>query len=145
MKLAPNRSKAPPPELASIASRAYYLGATPHKAKRSWLGVPEPRRTRKTAADKDDTRQNASICPLVEDAEREEATRWVQDAIRLGQCRGPWEDGFPRYIWYKSEDGRYWAGRIMQPRQGDPPRAAYKGWPISETEWQTDYACGDRS
>ncbi|MBF0335318.1 MAG: hypothetical protein HQL40_17005 [Alphaproteobacteria bacterium] len=91
-----------------------------------------------------DTRQNATICPLTTNAERTRATDWVRKAIESAQSKGPWNNGFPRYIWFRDDDGQYWIGRVMAPQQGNPPRAAYKGWPVSEAEWRQKFPKGDR-
>lgn len=122
----------------TLALRAVYLGSPEHKDERSWLGIPEPRKNRR--GDPDDHRQNATICPLVNDAERDRATEWVRHAIRHGQYdQTIWAGDFPRKIWYREANGSYWYGRLMQQGAGEDPQAEYKGWPIDEAEWNEDF------
>lgn len=125
-------------ERVAIAARAIYVGSVEHKDKRSWLGLPKPRRNR--AAEPDDYKQNATICPLVRDQDKEMATRWVQYAIKNGQFnRSIWAGKFPRDIWYQDDNGQYWYGRLTQCGAGDSPTAEYKGWPIGQEEWHENF------
>jgi len=136
----PSRTMNPlptPPDQNALADRAVYAGSVEHKDRRSWLGLPHPRRNPR--ADLEDHRQNATICPLVSDTDRETATRWVQHAIRSGQfdptiCAY----GFPRHIWHRDNNGQYWHGRLTK-AGGDNAPAEYKGWPISEREWHENF------
>lgn len=130
--IVPNPTNA---ELATTAERAIYVGSVEHKAKPSWLGPPQPRRHGRHD-DPTDRRQNATICPLVTRAEREKATGWVQEAIAARQFdKAAWDGEFPRHIWYKDDKGHYWQGRCTQRGAGDEPIGGYKGWPITEDEW----------
>lgn len=123
-----------PEELRELAARCEYRGSVEHKDRRSWLGPPQPRR-RKGKIDKDDHRQNATICPLAEDADRVRATRWLREAIRAGQFLATdWDGDFPRRVWYCDVRDRYWFGRLINRGAGSSPRGLYKGWPISEQE-----------
>lgn len=65
------------------------------------------------------------------------ATKWVREAIRNGQFDREQElrNGFPRYIWHRTADGRYWYGFLMNEGAGPNATAQYKGWPISKDEW----------
>ena len=73
---------------------------------------------------------------MVTEQERQTATEWVKEAIRNGQFdRRDWRNGFPRYVWYRDDDGSYWFGFLMNEGAGKSPSAQYKGWPISEDEW----------
>lgn len=75
-------------------------------------------------------RQDTTICPLTTEAERDTATGWVREALRLGQYR--WRDGdkdFPSLIWHRDITGQYWCGRCINGILG-----AYKGWPVEEDE-----------
>lgn len=125
-------------ERNEIAKRAIYVGSVEHKDKRSWLGLPQPRK--KSNADSDDQRQNATICPMVRDEDRELATQWVQHAIRNGQfLKDDWVGQFPRVVWYQDDKGNYWYGRLTQRGAGERPVAEYKGWPISRKEWHENF------
>jgi len=116
-----------PAALATLAARADYKGSVEHKDVRTWLGYPQPRR-RGRHEEPTDRRQNATICPLATNADREMAAAWLRNAIRCGQFdRSVWDGEFPRYVWYKDEKGQYWLGRCMQRGSG-----GYKGWPIQE-------------
>lgn len=123
------RARAPaiPPDLEKVAQRREYEGSKEHKDKRSWLGLPRHR------TKPDDV---ATICPMVGDHERAVATEWVREAVRNGQFdRSDWRNGFPRYVWYRDEDGSYWYGFLMNKGAGKAPVGKYKGWPITEDEW----------
>jgi hypothetical protein len=116
------------PDLGALAERCSYHGSIEHKDKRSWLGLPRPRRR---------PRDVATICPLVTNQEREIATEWVKEAVRNGQFDRGYElrNGFPRYIWHLTADGTYWYGFLMNEGAGPNATAQYKGWPISKDEW----------
>jgi hypothetical protein len=123
------RSRSPviPDDLGAVADRCSYEGSIEHKDKRSWLGLPRPRRK---------PRDVATICPMVTEKEREVANEWVKEAIRNGQFRrDDWRNGLPRYIWYRTAEGSYWYGFLMNEGSGKGPNARYKGWPISKEEW----------
>jgi hypothetical protein len=123
-------------QLKVLATRCDYEGSLEHKNKRSWLGIPKPRRGR----DLEDSRQTATICELNECTDREKATRWVREAIENGQfARDQWKDEFPRYLWHKDEIGQYWYGALTNKGAGPESRAKYKGWPISEEEWRETF------
>jgi hypothetical protein len=117
-----------------LAKRAVYAGSVEHKDKASWLGLPQLRRDRHS--DGGDHRQNASVCRLVGEEDKERATQWVQHAIRNGQFDpNIWAGDFPRDIWHLDADGKYWRGRLTQIGAGDDARGEYKGWPITRDEW----------
>ena len=121
-----------PPQLNALAERCDYEGSKEHKDKRSWLGIPQPRK-----GNVEDTRQTATICPLVTEVERQQATQWVRQAVRNRQfARNKWKGDFPRYIWHRDPQGQYWYGVITNQGAGEMARAKYKGWPISEGEWR---------
>ncbi len=54
---------------------------------------------------------------------------WLRSAIRRGAVSGPWEGGFPRYVWHR-EGGTVFEGRLVN--RGD---GSYKGYPLNEDEW----------
>jgi hypothetical protein len=128
MKRPRKRIEYEPTELATLAKSAAYTGSIEHKDRRSWLGIPYPRRSKNPT-------ENATICPMTSPAQKEEATSWVRYAIENGQfLDGYFENGFPRSIWYRDVDGQHWQGRLTQCGAGQTPIAEYKGWPISEDE-----------
>lgn len=78
----------------------------------------------------------ATICPMVTGEEHDIATSWVRQAVNAGQFDSrDWRNGFPRYVWHRAADGSYWYGFLMNEGAGKSPTAQYKGWPISEDEW----------
>jgi hypothetical protein len=85
---------------------ATYLGSAEHKQHAWWGGLPQGN----VGADGKATRpkkQMTTICPLTESAERDTATDWVRQAIRLGQLRFfEGDKDFPRYVWYRDGLGR---------------------------------------
>src|SRR5260370_2358418 len=88
----------------SAAMRAIYTGSAEHKDRRSWLGLPQLRQG--DASKVDDHRQNATICPLVSEEDRDRATQWVQQAIRNSQFDPNILAGdFPRNICDPDADG----------------------------------------
>ena len=73
-------------DLNSLADLVEYEGSPEHKDIPSFAGPPQ-------------LRGDASCCPR-EISNAETVTVWLRDAIRLGAVGGPWENGFPRYVWY---------------------------------------------
>ena len=122
-------------ELAALSERAIYHGSVEHKERKSWLGLPQPRRGRKGRSDPRDHRQNATICPLIADDDRDMATRWVRVAIIGRQFDQNVRKGdFPKHLWYRDEWGHYWQGCFLDLIPSNPPVARYKGWPITKEE-----------
>ena len=123
----------------ALAARAIYTGSPEHKTERSWLGMPQPRKNSKTGVP--GFKQIATICPLVQDKQREIAIAWVKNAISQGHYNpNIWDGEFPREIWHKDDQGNYWFGRLTQRGTGDGTQAEYKGWPISREEWRENFA-----
>jgi hypothetical protein len=117
--------------------RASYVGSAEHKDQPSWLGLPRLRR--RNPSDPDDHRQNATVCPLVTEEDRNRATQWVRQAIGNGQFDPRiWAGEFPRNIWH-CDTGTFWQGRLTQRGAGDCPNGEYKGWPISRVEWNETF------
>jgi hypothetical protein len=122
-----------PQDLEDLASRAEYVGSVEHKNRKSWLGLPKPRRSKNPP-------EEATICPLVGQKDREIATKWVKYAICNRQFDpNDLQNGFPRHIWHRNAEGEYWQGKLTQSGAGDAPRAEYKGWPISEEEKRENF------
>lgn len=108
---------------------ARYIGSPEHKDQRWWGGRPEARVDADGVARRPG-KQLTTICPLVTEAERDRATRWVQEALTSGQCRYYEGDkDFPKRLWYVDPDGRTWTGYCVNGVLGQ-----YKGWPITEEE-----------
>jgi hypothetical protein len=127
-----------PAERAALAKRAVYTGSAEHKDRPSWLGAPHARRN--PGAGANDHRQNSTICPLVREEDKAQATEWVQQAIRHRHFDPTkWDGDFPRDIWHQDEHGVYWQGRLTQRGAGDNPQGEYKGWPITEDEWNENF------
>ena len=102
-------------DLERLADRVAYEGSPEHKDVPSFAGPPR-------------LRADASCCPR-HIRDRELVTEWLQSAIRRGATGGPWEGGFPRYVWYEN-DGTVFEGRLVNQGNG-----AYKGYPLYEDEW----------
>jgi hypothetical protein len=106
---------------------ASYQGSKEHKAKRWWGGLPGVRLGKDGKATRP-KKQKTTICWLVEEADRFEATHWVREALKNGQCRYyEGDDRYPKHIWYKNKDGQFWFGFLF-----DSGHGSYKGWPIEE-------------
>lgn len=66
--------------------------------------------------------QTTTICPLVSNKDRRQATEWVRDAIIAGQYRFFQADKqFPKKIWFEA-DGQIWCGYCINSEIGE-----YKG------------------
>lgn len=107
-------------DLNVVAERSRYVGSPEHKGAPSFAGHPRPR-------------TDASICDQRLDS-AEEITRWVRKAIQKGAFGGLWEDGFPRYVWYKDGETVY-EGRLINQGLGE-----YKGYPLEANEWPVEIA-----
>jgi hypothetical protein len=109
---------------------ASYVGSPEHKARRWWGGFPGAR-LRKDGSARRPKKQQTTICPLVEEADKERATGWVRTALRTGQVlylEG--DQDYPARIWYRDrETGGLWIGYCTNQGLGQ-----YKGWPIGEDE-----------
>lgn len=109
---------------------ARYVGSGEHKAQRWWGGLPgayvgpDGKATRPK-------KQQTTICPLVTEENRQQATVWVQAALAAGQVRYYEGDkDFPKRIWYReATTGGLWMGYCVNGALGQ-----YKGWPIEEDE-----------
>jgi hypothetical protein len=119
-----------------MAQRCEYIGSREHKKQRSWLGLPEPRQSKKASPSHKDT---ATICHLVSEQDRKRATMWVQEAIKAQQFDPTDWSTFPRHIWYRDENGQFWEGFLTNSGAGSSPRGQYKGWPIEEREWDETF------
>lgn len=107
----------PPPDvsLARVADSCRYVGSpyhsdirSPGKMHRRW-------------------RPDASQCPQALTKDRDRIECWLRDAVRAGQV-GAWEQGFPRYVWYRHE------GIVYEARQGSPGSGEYHGYPLEPEE-----------
>lgn len=106
---------------------ARYVGSPEHKADRWWGGLPAGRVGRDGLLHRP-RKQRTTICPLTSEAERDEATGWVQQALASGQFE--FQEGdkvYPFRLWYRSADGRRWQAYRVNDILGE-----YKGWPDEE-------------
>ncbi|WP_316194316.1 hypothetical protein [Bradyrhizobium sp. SZCCHNRI3052] len=108
---------------------ASYVGSDEHKDRKWWSGLGGAYVNERGVASRP-KKQHTTICPLVEDEDREHATGWVQVALRSGHFLFLEADkDYPSKIWHKDENDRYWFGRCINSVLGH-----YKGWPIDESE-----------
>ena len=119
-----NRIGKPPAHVSldEVARRVRYVGSVEHKATASAAGLPRPR-------------PSASICPLELDSDLGQPTMWLRAGIRAGWVSGRWEQGFPRYVWYKGPD----AGTVYVARLTNAGSGLYKGWPLNPSEWPEEF------
>jgi hypothetical protein len=101
-------------DVTAVAARVRYVGSPEHKDFPSFAGQPRPR-------------ADASLCD--QRLRQEEIDAWLRLAIERGAFSEYWEDGFPRYLWYKDGDTVY-EGRLINRDSGE-----YKGWPLERSEW----------
>ncbi len=98
--------------LLKLSRRAIYVGSPEHKDRPSPAGtVPRPR-------------PDASICPLVTAEAFRRAQRWLRQAIAAGRVSGPYENGWPRYVYHREGD------TIFEARLTNREKGEYKGYPI---------------
>jgi len=113
---------------ADIAA-AHYVGSAEHKTQRWWGGLPGAFIGKDGLAHRPG-RQLTTPCPRTTEAQRQEASGWVREALAARQFRYYEGDGtYPKHLWYQSADGQYWFGFAVNQRLG-----SYKGWPIDEEE-----------
>lgn len=111
-----------------LIERACYVGSPEHKAKRWWGGLPEARLAKDGTASRP-KKQKTTICELVGESDRKQATKWIRAALKAGQCRFYEGDkDYPKHIWYHA-NGVVWFGYCINSIAGQ-----YKGWPIDEEE-----------
>jgi len=121
----------PEPQLSrKQISAACYVGSDEHKVERWWGGLPAAYVGASGKATRP-KKEQTTICPLTTEADRQEATRWVQAALTAGQLRYYEGDkDFPARIWYReATTGRLWIGRCVNSIVGQ-----YKCWPGEEEE-----------
>jgi hypothetical protein len=105
------------------------VGSAEHKTERWWGGLPgafvgKDRVVRRPG------KQLTTPCPKTTEEQREEASRWVREALSAGWFRFYEGDGtYPKHLWYRDGDGQYWFGFAVNQHLG-----SYKGWPIREEE-----------
>ena len=125
----PRQIPARVPLSAEQIEAASYVGSGEHKAERWWGGLPMARRGKDGVARRP-KKQLTTICPKVTAAEREIASTWVIEALRLGQFRYfEGDKTYPKHIWYRDGTGQFWFGFAINQIQG-----TYKGWPITEAD-----------
>jgi hypothetical protein len=96
---------------------------------RWWGGLPRARAGKDGLARRP-KKQLTSICDLLADADRAQATEWVRQALRQERFRYyEGDQTYPKHIWHQDESGRYWFGFCINGIAG-----TYKGWPIDEAE-----------
>ena len=110
------RTRVVPPgtDLDALAERARYTGSPEHKDMPTFAGGPRPR-------------GDASICPR-EHNDAELVTGWLPSAMRAGSTGGPWEDGYPRYVWHREVD------TIFEARLVNRGNGSHKGYPLTPDE-----------
>lgn len=99
-----------------VARRVRYVGSPEHKAGPSFAGAPRPR----ADATKCDESLNSRLLDI---------QRWLRHGVAMGCVGGPWEGGFPRYVWCKVGSVVYEA-RLVNRELGE-----YKGWQLDHEEW----------
>jgi hypothetical protein len=131
LKMARRPRQVPAREPLSIAKirAARYVGSAEHKRLRWWGGLPAASIGEDGAARRP-RKQLTTICPLTDETDRRQATKWVRAAIGAGRLRFYEGDkDFPKHIWYRDEKGQLWFGFCVNGVLGQ-----YKGWPIEEED-----------
>jgi hypothetical protein len=102
--------------LSRISQQVHYVGSPEHKDVPSFVGAVRPR-------------ADASMCPRDLTDDRAMVEEWLREAVELGNVGTPWEGDFPRYVWYRDDQGRVFEGRLVNRGQGE-----YKGYPLNHDE-----------
>ncbi len=102
-------------DVARVAAEATYIGSAEHKDRISGAGAPS-------------LRADATPCPP-DLTDPSELTGWLRAAIVAGNTGAQWEQGFPRYAWWR-EGERCFEARLVNAGLGE-----YKGWPLAPAEW----------
>jgi hypothetical protein len=85
---------------------ATYVGSAEHKQRRWWGGLPAAYVGPDCVATRP-KKQTTTIFPLVSEADHGISTKWVREALSLGQFRYYEADqGCPNHIWYRDENGQ---------------------------------------
>lgn len=98
-------------DLLQVADRVRYVGSQEHKTMPSPAGEPKPR-------------ADASICQFHTRDEFVMVNGWLRAALLGKKFSEMWENGFPRYLWYRNGDQVYEA-RLTNRGLGE-----YKGYPL---------------
>ena len=115
---AKHRKVQSPPEnvdLRVVAKSCQYVGSPYHKDGPSFAGQGVP------------PRPDASICPAALNNSKSQIETWLRTGIVNGHT-GVWEDGYPRYVWYRKN------GIVYEARQGSPGSGQYHGYPLAPQE-----------
>lgn len=114
-----SRARVAPPagvDLPALAGQAVYHPRAEHKDR--YTPAAEVRRLR----------SDATPCP--EQVIRDDAQRWLREALAAGAVGAPWDDQpFPRYAWWRVGDMVYEA-RLTNAEQG-----WFKGYPLDPSDW----------
>lgn len=101
-------------DLEALLKSVRYVGSVEHKDTQSFAGPPRPRA------------KDASICDASLHDKQPLVESWLKARIEAGFVSQMWEQGFPRYVWYRDGDDVYQARHT---RNG-----AYKGWPLDKDD-----------
>src|SRR5258708_34934167 len=88
------------PLTADQIAAASYVGSGEHTAVAWWGGLPQAR-VGKDGKARRPKKQNTTLCRRTTEAERDEASRWVKEALTKGQLRFfEGDKTYPKHIWY---------------------------------------------
>lgn len=103
-------------DLEALAKKVTYVGSPEHKRGPSFAGMAKPR-------------ADASKCPDALAGQLKKVIQWLRQAVAAGNVGGKWEQGFPRYVWFKEGDSNIYEGRLTNAAKGE-----YKGYPLARDE-----------
>lgn len=104
-------------DLASVAKKVIYVGSPEHKRSPSFAGAARPR-------------ADASKCPDALAGQLKKVLQWLRSAVEAGSVGGRWEQGFPRYVWFKENETIVYEARLTNAAKGE-----YKGYPLVADEF----------
>lgn len=104
-------------DAGTLADRLTYHPSPEHKGEPVSGVPPHPR-------------ADATVCPsLAGIGGLVTVLRWLRDAVRAKHAVGPWENGFPRYVYHRTASGEVFAARLTNAGKGE-----YKGYPVRPDE-----------
>ena len=105
--------QAPPAgvNLKTVAGSCRYVGSPYHKTGKSFVGQQNA------------PRPGASLCSPVLNNSKGQIQNWLRNGILNGHTE-VWENGYPRYVWYRHN------GIVYEARQGSPGSGEYHGYPL---------------
>lgn len=105
-------------ERQSLAQRVRYVGSGHHKRHPADYGL-----------ERTNPVPTKSLCDLTEPIKLAQALSWLRAGVMNGLISEPGADGFPKYIWCVTEDGRVFEAKTHPNTPGQ-----YHGYPLEQED-----------